>query len=139
MLIIQDIETIKSSFSVVVNTGFLSNPKEQGIAHLTMNYIFNENNEEEKQLIKKLKQYFGNTSSKISRFFTSYNFYCLNDGFYGILKKFGEIFSQKINESPTRKDVNYLIKKINDNDKEILPEGNEKVLEEKKLNIKIKN
>ena len=165
VLIIQDIETIKSSFSVVVNTGFLSNPKEQGIAHLTMNYIFNENNEEEKQLIKKLKQYFGNTSSKISRFFTSYNFYCLNDGFYGILKKFGEIFSQKINESPTRKDVNYLIKKINDiylnlnnnyqnkeehlinyivegikdNDKEILPEGNEKVLEEKKLNIQIKN
>ena len=93
-----------------------------------------------------LRDYFGKSSSKITRFYTSFNFYCLNDGLYKIIKNFGLVFSQKIVEKTldfsekidnfyqlkNKNDenieehlINYLVEGVNNSkNEEILPEGN---------------
>ena len=114
-----------------------------------------------KSLRQDLNQYFGDFSCKITRFFSSFNFYCLNDGLYDILLEFGQIFTKKINISKGdesilsemeeryniyNKDFNikedhlikYLIEGININNAEILPQGNKEMFENKNLSEIIK-
>ncbi len=145
VLLIQDNRTEKSSLSLLLNYGFLTDLNNPGIAHLTMQYLYSEI---QKKTDNDLREYFGKSSSRISRFYTSFNFYCLNDGLYKIITKFGEVFSQKINikefnhynliqkisnyyklKSENSKNVeqhliNYLVEGVNNsNNKDILPEG----------------
>jgi secreted Zn-dependent insulinase-like peptidase len=152
VLLIQDQETIKSSVTFIVNNGYLSNLTSPGVAQLTMLYLCSQS---KKSLRQDLNQYFGDFSCKITRFFSSFNFYCLNDGLYDILLEFGQIFTKKINisigdesilsEMEERyniynKDFNikedhlikYLIEGVNVNNSEILPQGNKEMFENKK-------
>ena len=147
ILLIQDTKTEISSASVVVNNGFLTDINNNGTAHLTMQTLFYRIKEE---LSNDLNQYFGGTSKSINNFYTSFNFYCLNECFYNILIKFGEIFTL-IKKSSLSNDyshiitdidsdynskclnnlnkeehlIKYLVEGVHDeNNTEILPEGN---------------
>ena len=146
ILLIQDKSTEKSSVSLVINTGYLSDIEQEGIAHFTMQYLFSKIKE---KLSKELNEYFGGASKTINNFYTSFNFYCLNDGFYNILMNFGEIFTSTIKTIPkdyshiqsaidseyalnSKNNINkeehlikYLVEGVHNNhSEEILPEGN---------------
>lgn len=153
VLLIQDNKTEKSSLSLVLKYGFLTDLNNTGISHLIMHYLYSEI---QKKTNDDLKEYFGESSSKISRFYTSFNFYCLNDGLYPIIIKFGSIFTQKIkiiedkilseidnyyklksNNSDDIEEhlINYLVEGVNNSKNEdILPEGDTKEFKNDILN-----
>ena len=143
VLLIQDKKTEKSSLSLVLQYGYLTDLNNPGIAHLIMHFLYLKI---QKNTDNDLRDYFGKSSSKITRFYTSFNFYCLNDGLYKIIKNFGLVFSQKIEEKildfsekidnfyqlKNKNDenteehlINYLVEGVNNSkNEEILPEGN---------------
>ena len=163
ILLIQDPSTEISSVSVVINTGYLSDINQEGIAHLTMQSLFFNIKH---NLSQNFNDYFGGVSKSINNFYTSFNFYCLNDGFYNILNNFGNNFTplnKKLfkfyysdilsdidsdynlkSENNINKEehlIKYLVEGVYNNiSEEILPEGNKEIFkDEKVLNEKIQN
>ena len=93
VMLIQDEEFENDGGAIVIDKGYMDNPKDEGIsifAASLLNYAFQSLN---KNLI--LDQYFGNYAFETEEYFTNFRFDILNAGF----KKYLGIFSLVLNPS----------------------------------------
>ena len=91
------------SAAVVVNSGFRSLPKMNGVPHLTEHMLFlgNEKYQNKSHLIDLISRYFGNINGKTEDFETSFFFDLGKDGFKLGLDSFANIFKNPIVDKVT--------------------------------------